>query len=71
MRPIQSVPTLRRRPHARRWTAKRRFAQRLPRDVTVNEPGGLVQLDTVHLNIAPDKASNTSLHTTDRQLRGE
>jgi len=27
---VQAVPTLRRRPYARRWTAKRRFARRLP-----------------------------------------
>ena len=53
---VQPVPALRRRPYARRWTAKRRFAQRLPRDLTANEPGGLVQLDTVHVNVAPDKS---------------
>ena len=53
---VQPVLTLRRRPYARRWTAKRRFAQRLPRDLTANEPGGLVQLDTVHVNVAPDKS---------------
>ena len=53
---VQPVPTLRRRPYARRWTAKRRFAQRLPRDLTANEPGSLVQLDTVHVNVAPDKS---------------
>jgi putative transposase len=53
---LQSVPMLRRRPYAHRWTAKRRFAQRLPRDLAVEEPGGLVQLDTVHVNVAPDKS---------------
>ena len=53
---VQPVLTLRRRPYARRWTAKRRFAQRLPRDLTANEPGSLVQLDTVHVNVAPDKS---------------
>ena len=53
---VQPVPALRRRPYARRWTAKRRFARRLPRDLTANEPGGLVQLDTVYVNVAPDKA---------------
>ena len=31
-------------------------AQRLPRALAVNEPGGLVQLDTVHVNVAPDKS---------------
>jgi putative transposase len=49
---VQPVLTLRRRPYARRWTAKRHFAQRLPRDLTANEPGSLVQLDTVHVNVA-------------------
>lgn len=53
---VEPVPTLRRRPYARRWTAKRRFAQRLPRDLAVREPGGLVQLDTVFVNLTPTKA---------------
>lgn len=52
----QPVPTLRRRPHARRWTAKRRFAARLPRDLKASKPGGLVQLDTVFVNLTPTKA---------------
>jgi putative transposase len=42
--------------HARRWTAKRRFTRRLPRDLAVSEPGGLVQLDTVFVNLTPTKA---------------
>ena len=53
---VDPVPALRRRPHARRWTAKRRFAKRLPRDLAVSEPGGLVQLDTVFVNLTPTKA---------------
>ena len=53
---VQAVPTLRRRPHARRWTAKRRFARRLPRGLAATEPGGLVQLDTVFVNLTPTKA---------------
>ena len=53
---VEAVPALRRRPHARRWTAKRRFAQRLPRNLAVREPGGLVQLDTVFVNLTPTKA---------------
>ena len=53
---VQAVPALRKRPYARRWTAKRRFARRLPRDLAVREPGGLVQLDTVFVNLAPTKA---------------
>jgi hypothetical protein len=38
---FEPVRTLRRRPYARRWTAKRRFARRLLRDLVVSEPGGL------------------------------
>jgi len=53
---VQAVPSLRKRPYARRWTAKRRFARRLPRDLAGAEPGGLVQLDTVFVNLTPTKA---------------
>ena len=53
---VEPVPTLRRRPYARRWRAKRRFARRLPRDLAVREPGRLVQLDTVFVNLTPTKA---------------
>ena len=53
---VDPVPTLRRRRGPRRWSAKRRFALRLPRDVRADRPGSLVQLDTVFVNVAPDKA---------------
>jgi hypothetical protein len=53
---VGPVPTLRRRRGPRRWSAKRRFALRLPRDVQADRPGSLVQLDTVFVNVAPDKA---------------
>lgn len=53
---VEPVPALRRRPYARRWTAKRRFARRLPRGLLATEPGGLVQLDTVYVNLTPTKA---------------
>lgn len=53
---VEPVPTLRRRPHARRWTARRRFAARLPKDLKAHKPGGLVQLDTVFVNLTPTKA---------------
>lgn len=53
---VQPVPTLRKRPHARRWTAKRRFAARLPKDLKADKPGGLVQLDTVFVNLTPTRA---------------
>jgi putative transposase len=53
---VQSVPALRHRPHARRWTAKRRFAHRLPRGFSAAEPGALIQIDTVSVNLTPAKA---------------
>jgi putative transposase len=53
---VEAVPTLRRRPYARRWTTKRRFAARLPKDLKADKPGGLVQLDTVFVNLTPTKA---------------
>lgn len=53
---VLAVATLRRRPRAHRWPAKRRFAVRLPRDLKPDKPGGLIQIDTLFVNIAPDKA---------------
>ena len=53
---VTPVPTLRKRPYARRWSAKRRFAIRLPRDLKAAEPGAIVQLDTVFINLSPGKA---------------
>lgn len=53
---VVPVPTLRKRPRAHRWSAKRRFAMRLPRDLKPDKPGGLIQIDTLFVNIAPDKA---------------
>lgn len=50
------VPILRRRPQAHRWPARRHYAVRLPRDLKADKPGGLVQIDTVFVNVAPDKA---------------
>lgn len=50
---VTPVPSLRRR--RVRWTAKRRFAVRLPRDLKPDKPGGLIQIDTLFVNIAPDK----------------
>jgi transposase InsO family protein len=53
---VTPVPTLRRRPKAHRWPARRRYAVRLPRELKADKPGGLVQVDTVFVNVAPDKA---------------
>ena len=53
---IDPAPALRRRPRAHKWSAKRRFATRLPRDLKPDRPGGLIQIDTLFVNIAPGKA---------------
>jgi putative transposase len=52
---VQPVPTLRKRPHAR-WSAKRKHAVRLPKGFKPDRPGGVVQVDTVFINLAPGKA---------------
>jgi putative transposase len=57
---VQAVPTLRRRPHARRWTAKRRFARRLPRGLAVTEPGGSSSSTPSSSISPPPKRSSTS-----------
>jgi len=51
---VELVPRLRRRPQ--RWSAKRRYAVRLPKGLKPDRPGGLIQIDTVFINLAPDKA---------------
>lgn len=53
---VTPVPTLRRRPRAHRWSARRRHAVRLPKGLRSDKPGGLVQIDTVFVNLAPGKA---------------
>jgi putative transposase len=50
---VVPVPSLRRRPYKR--SAKPRLAVRLPRGLQADRPGSLVQLDTVFVNVAPDK----------------
>ena len=55
-RAIQPVVLLRKRSHARRWTAKRRFAVRLPKELKSEGPGHIVQLDTVFVTLEPGKA---------------
>jgi transposase InsO family protein len=52
---VQSVPDLRKRPTKRRWSQKRRFASRLPKDLKAKETGDLIQLDTVFINLTPTK----------------
>lgn len=53
---VTPVPKLRRQPRSRRWTARRRHAVRLPRDMKADKPGGLIQIDTVFVTLAPGKA---------------
>jgi len=51
------VPILRRKPAAKRirFTAKERYARRLPKGHKAKSPGELVQIDTLFVNIRPDK----------------
>jgi putative transposase len=54
---IVAVPVLRRRPQARRirFRAKQRYARRLPKGRKAKTPGELVQIDTLFVNLRPDK----------------
>jgi transposase-like protein len=53
---VEPVPTLRRRKGrgARHW--RRKHAQRLPKGTKPTRPGELVQIDTLSVNIRPDRA---------------
>lgn len=55
---VVPVPTLRRNPGARRCrpTALQRYARRLPKGLKPTRPGEIVQIDTLFVNVAPDKA---------------
>ena len=55
-RRVSAVPTLRRRPRSHRWTARRKHALRLPKGLKPTIPDGLVQIDTLAVNLAPDRA---------------
>ena len=54
---VTPVPLLRRRPAARRFrlTAEQRYARRLPKGRRASRPGELVQIDTLFVNVRPDK----------------
>lgn len=52
---IVPVPTLRKAAKTRKWTAKRRFAERLPKGAKPERPGHIVQLDTLFVTLAPGK----------------
>ena len=55
---ITPVPLLRRKPGPRRFRllGQQRHAKRLPKGTRPQEPGQLVQIDTLFVNVAPDKA---------------
>jgi transposase InsO family protein len=57
-RAVVPVPILRRRPSGRRirLTTQERYARRLPKGRKAKAPGELVQIDTLFVNIRPDKA---------------
>lgn len=55
---VTPVPILRRRPGGRRFRilGKERHARRLPKGMKPTRPGELVQVDTLFVNVAPNKA---------------
>ena len=55
---VTPVPTLRKKPGGRRFrlSPTQRYARRLPRGLKAMRPGQLVQVDTLFVNVAPDKA---------------
>ena len=55
---VLPVPTLRRRPAGRRFALRpaQRYARRLPKGLKPRRPGQLVQIDTLCVNIRPDKS---------------
>lgn len=53
---VQPVPALRKKRLAKRWTPRRKHAVRLPKGLRPDRPGGVVQVDTVFITLAPGKA---------------
>ncbi len=55
---VVPVPILRRRPDKRRfrWPQRQRYAQRLAKGCKARSPGERVQIDTLFVNLRPDKA---------------
>lgn len=47
------VPIARRAAKTRRWTARRHHAKRLPKGLKPDKPGGIVQIDTVYVQVGP------------------
>jgi transposase InsO family protein len=52
---VEPVPTIRKAAKTKKWSAKRRFAERLPKHLKADEPGQIVQLDTVYVTLAPGR----------------
>lgn len=52
---VEPVPNIRKAAKTKKWSAKRRFAERLPKHLKAHEPGQIVQLDTVSVTLAPGK----------------
>lgn len=52
---VAPVPAIRKAAKTKKWSAKRRFAERLPKAARAREPGQIVQLDTVYVTLAPGK----------------
>jgi len=54
---VTPVPTLRRKPGGRRFrlSLAQRYARRLPKGLKAERPGALVQIDTLFVNVAPDR----------------
>lgn len=50
---VEPVPNIRKAAKTKKWSAKRRFAERLPKHLKADEPGQIVQLDTVYVTLAP------------------
>lgn len=50
---VEPVASLRRRRHAHRWSPRRRHALRLPKGLKADQPGALVQIDTLTVSLAP------------------
>jgi len=55
---VTPVATLRRKPGGRRFrfNAAERYGKRLPKGLKPQRPGEIVQIDTLFINISPDKA---------------
>lgn len=51
---VAPVPVVIKAARTRRWTAKRHYARRLPRGLKADKPGGLVQIDTVYVQLGPE-----------------